>query len=120
MGWVGVWDKGYVGDVFMWNESALRAFEELKKKITTAPLLRLPNFEKEFELECDAFGTGIGAILMQNCQPVAYYSKVLGSRNLSKSAYEKELMALVLAIQHRRPYLLGRAFKVFSDQKSLK
>ena len=56
---------------------------------------------------------------MQNRRPIAYFSKALSPNNLSKSAYEKELMALVLAVQHWRPYLLGRSFKVYSDQRSL-
>lgn len=51
---------------------------------------------------------------------MAYFSKALGPRNLAKSAYEKELMAVDLAIQHWRPYLLGRKFVVSTDQKSLK
>jgi hypothetical protein len=55
-------------------------------------------------------------------ETVAYFSKALGVRNLAKSVYEKELMgmAVVLAIQHWRPYLLGRKFVVSTDQKSLK
>ncbi|MCI59206.1 (-)-germacrene d synthase-like, partial [Trifolium medium] len=57
---------------------------------------------------------------MQDKKPIAYFSKALGVRNLTKSVYEKELMAVVLAIQHWRPYLLGRKFTVSSDQKSLK
>jgi hypothetical protein len=57
---------------------------------------------------------------MQEKRPIAYFSKALGTRNLTKSAYEKELMAMVLAIQHWRPYLLGRKFVVSTDQKSLK
>lgn len=107
-------------DGFKWNEKAQAAFDTLKQRLTTAPVLALPDFSKEFVIECDASGTGIGAILMQDKKPVAYFSKALGIRNLSKSAYEKELMAVVLAIQHWRPYLLGRKFVVSTDQRSLK
>lgn len=84
-------------DNFKWSPSAQQAFEELKEKLTTAPVLSLPDFSKGFVIECDASGVGIGAILMQDKRPIAYYSKALGVRNLSKSAYEKELMAVVLA-----------------------
>ncbi|PNY17867.1 hypothetical protein L195_g014621, partial [Trifolium pratense] len=107
-------------DAFVWNEKALHAFETLKKCLTTAPVLALPNFGKEFVIESDASGSGIGAILMQDKKPIAYFSKALGVRNLAKSAYEKELMAVVLSIQHWRPYLIGRKFIVSTDQKSLK
>ncbi|WVZ22625.1 hypothetical protein V8G54_001169 [Vigna mungo] len=68
----------------------------------------------------DGFHWGIGAVLMQDRQPIAYFSKALAPTNVNKSAYEKELMALVLAVQHERPYLIGRSFKVYSDQKSLR
>jgi len=77
-------------DGFGWNDQAQKAFEELKNKITSAPVLTLPNFEQEFELECDASDLGIGAILMQSRKPVAYFSKALSSRNVTKSAYERE------------------------------
>ncbi|MCH80266.1 transposon Tf2-1 polyprotein [Trifolium medium] len=107
-------------DGFKWGVEAQGAFEELKKRLTSAPVLNLPDFSKEFLIECDASGGGLGAILMQDGKPIAYYSKALGVRNLTKSAYEKELMAVVLAIQHWRPYLLGRKFVVSTDQKSLK
>lgn len=107
-------------DAFQWGAAAQNAFETLKGKLTTAPVLALPDFEKEFLIECDASGCGLGAILMQDKKPIAYYSKALGPRNLAKSAYEKELMAVALAIQHWRPYLLGRKFLVSTDQKSLK
>ena len=93
---------------FIWGKQAQDAFEELKLKLTTSPVLALPDFSKGFVIECDAAGTGVGAILMQDKKPIAYFSKALGVRNLTKSAYEKELMAVVMAIQHWRPYLLGK------------
>jgi hypothetical protein len=107
-------------DNFKWGIEAQQAFDMLKKKLTTAPVLALPDFTQAFVIECDASGGGVGAILMQNKKPIAYFSKALGVKNLAKSAYEKELMAVVLSIQHWRPYLLGRKFTVSTDQKSLK
>lgn len=80
-------------DNFGWNEEAQKAFDTLKICLTTAPLLSLPNFDQDFVVECNASGQGIGAILLQNKRPVAYFSKALSGRNLSKSTYEKELMA---------------------------
>ncbi|KZV25320.1 peroxidase 64 [Dorcoceras hygrometricum] len=105
---------------FEWGAEANKAFEELKRRLTTAPVLRLPDFNSDFEIECDASGKGIGAVLTQGGRPLAYFSKALAAGALSKSTYEKELMALVLAVQHWRPYLLGRKFVVITDHKALK
>ncbi|KAL4590109.1 hypothetical protein LXL04_003029 [Taraxacum kok-saghyz] len=107
-------------DNFGWNPKAQEAFSTLKTCMTTAPVLALPDFSLPFEIECDASGKGLGAVLMQNRRPIAYYSRALSARTLAKSAYEKEIMALALSIQHWRPYLLGRSFTVFTDQKSLR
>jgi hypothetical protein len=59
-------------------------------------------------------------VLQQDRRPVAYFSRALSGRSLAKSAYERELMALVLAVQHWQPYLLGRKFIIRTDQQSLK
>ncbi|CAJ2637620.1 unnamed protein product [Trifolium pratense] len=107
-------------DNFKWSMLAKEAFEKLKVIMTTPPVLKLPNFAEPFEIECDAAGRGIGVVLMQGKQPIAYFSKALSDGNLAKSVYEKELMALVLAIQHWRHYLLGKAFVVYTDHRSLK
>ncbi|PNX91024.1 retrotransposon-related protein, partial [Trifolium pratense] len=95
---------------FKWNEAAAEAFQKLKVAVTTAPVLVLPNFKLPFEIECDASGRGVGAVLMQMRHPIAYFSKALASSKLYKSAYDKELMALVLAIQHWPHYLLAISF----------
>lgn len=107
-------------DNFGWNEKAQEAFEILKASLSRAPVLGMPNFDKEFVVECDASGVGLGAVLSQRGRPIAFYSKALADRALAKSTYERELMALVLAVQHWRHYLLGRKFLVVTDHKPLK
>ncbi|PNX95310.1 hypothetical protein L195_g018500 [Trifolium pratense] len=107
-------------DSFKWSSEEREAFQHMKSVMASPPVLALPNFDLPFEVECDAAGRGIGAVLMQNKQPIAYFSKALSAGNLAKSVYEKELMALVLCIQYWRHYLLGKQFTVFTDHKSLK
>lgn len=107
-------------DQFGWNEEATVAFEQLKQRMLQAPILIMPNFTRNFVVETDASGYGIGAVLSQEGHPIAYFSKVLGVWARLKSIYEKELMAIVLAILKWRHYLLGRKFIIRTDQQSLK
>ena len=62
---------------FKWGDEQERAFQLVKQRLTNASLLSLPNFAKMFEIECDTSGIGIGAILMQDGRPIAYFSEKL-------------------------------------------
>ena len=107
-------------DAFGWNEAAFAAFIALKQAMTKALVLSLPDFFKLFVIETDASNSGLGAVLIQEKHPVAFFSKALGTRASLKPIYEKELMAIVFAILKWRHYLLGSKFVVQTDQSSLK
>lgn len=83
---------------FTWTEEAEFAFIHLKEAMTTSPVLALPNFSQPFVVETDASSKGLGAVLMQNNRPIAFISKALSPRNQSLSIYEREFMAVLLAI----------------------
>ncbi|XP_026452082.1 uncharacterized protein LOC113352482 [Papaver somniferum] len=86
------------------------AFDTLKKAVTSTPVLVFPDFNMPFEVETDACDTGIGAVLMHKKQPIAYYNKGMGIIFLSISTYEKELLAIVMAVTKWGPYLMGNHF----------
>lgn len=107
-------------DAFQWKEEADESFQMLKNTMTSALVLAMPNFHIPFEIEVDASGKGLGAVLMQELHPIAFFSKIIGVRSQAKPIYEKELMAIVLAVQKWRPYLLGRHFVIWTDKRSMK
>ncbi|GJY50086.1 putative mitochondrial protein [Tanacetum coccineum] len=107
-------------DGFLWSEEALKAFNKLKQALLSTPILRLPDFSKTFVVECDASSDGVGAILSQDDHPVAYFSKGFSPSNRFKSAYDRELLALVLAVQKWNHYLLGHHFLIRTDHYTLK
>jgi hypothetical protein len=80
----------------------------------------LPDFTKNFEVECDASGIGIGGVLMQIGQPVAYFSENLGGAQLNYLVYDKELYALVRALETWQHYLWPKEFVIHSDHEALK
>ncbi|KAJ7957493.1 Ty3/gypsy retrotransposon protein [Quillaja saponaria] len=107
-------------NAFQWTPAANEAFSRLKEALTTVPVLRLPDFSQEFTVESDASSEGVGAILSQSGHPVAYFSKGLSFSNRLKSAYERKLLAVVLALQKWKHYLMGRHFLLKIDYYTLK
>ncbi|RDY08881.1 Retrovirus-related Pol polyprotein from transposon 17.6, partial [Mucuna pruriens] len=85
-----------------------------------APILALPHFSKAFELECDASGVGIGVVLLQKGHPIAYFSEKLKGSHLKYSTYDRELYALVRALQTWQHYILPKEFVIHSGHEALK
>ena len=102
-------------DGFFWSDEATEAFQALQQALTTAPVLQLPDFDRPFIIECDASGSGFSAILHQGTGPVAFFSCLIAPRHAKLAAYEPELIGLVQAVRHWRPYLWGREFVIRMD-----
>jgi hypothetical protein len=105
---------------FKWGSEQDRAFIEIKERLCGAPLLALPDFCKTFEIEFDASGIGIGAVLMQEKRPIAYFSEKLNGVALNYLTYDKELYALVRALETWQHYLWPKKFVIHTDHESLK
>ena len=88
--------------------------------MSNPPVLALPNFILPFTLETDASGIGLGAVLMQQGRPIAYFRKALGPKAQALSIYEKEALAILEALRKWRHYLLGNELVIKTDQKSRK
>ena len=83
---------------FIWTPTHQAAFDSLKQALISAPVLQMPDFSRAFTIEIDASDVGIGAVLTQQGHPIAYLSKALGPRARAMSTYEKECMAILLAV----------------------
>lgn len=105
---------------FQWGEAQHKTFELLKDKLTSAPLLALPDFGKTFEIECDSTGVGIGGVLTEEGKHIAYFSEKLSGPTLNYSVYDKELYALVQSLEMWQHYLWSKEFVIHSVHESLK
>ena len=108
----------------MWSESFQKSFEELKSHLTTASIVRAPNWQLPFEVMCDANDLAIGAVLgkREDGKPyVVYYaSKTLNEAQRNYTTTEKELLAVVYALDKFRAYLVGSDIVIFTDHSALK
>jgi hypothetical protein len=102
------------------GEKEQSSFDMLKSRLTKAPLLQYPDFNRPFIVTTDASGYAIGAILSQgklgSDKPIAYASRTLNGAEVNYATVEKELLAIVWACKHFRPCLLGRKFHIVTDK----
>jgi hypothetical protein len=94
---------------------ATEAFGVLKAAVASAPVLAMPDFAKMFVVECNASSHEFGAVLVQDGHPIAFFRRPVTPRHHALAAYERELIGLVHAIRHWRPYLWGQRFLVKTD-----
>jgi hypothetical protein len=107
-------------NTFEWTLSCETSFQELKKRLTTASVLTMPDMEKLFSIYCDASGQGLGCVLMQDVHVVAYASRQLRKHEEKYPTHDLELAAVVHALKIWRHYIIGKRCEVYSDHKSLK
>ena len=105
---------------FLWTEACEASFQELKKRLVTAPVLCLPDIQKDFQVYCDASRQGLGSVLMQDGKVVSYASRQLKNHEHNYPTHDLELASVVHALKVWRHYLMGKHCDVFTDHKSLK
>ncbi|WVZ63250.1 hypothetical protein U9M48_012895, partial [Paspalum notatum var. saurae] len=105
---------------FKWTADRQAAFDELKRRLTTAPVLTLPDQQKKFTVYCDASRDGLGCVLMQEGKVLAYGSRQLRKHEVNYPTHDLELAAVVYALKIWRHYLFGQRCEIYTDHKSLK
>ncbi|GJU82216.1 putative reverse transcriptase domain-containing protein [Tanacetum coccineum] len=104
---------------FVWGDKQEAAFQLLKQKLCSAPILALPEGNKDFIAYCDASKKGLGDVLMQREKVIAYASRQLKIHEKNYTTHDLELGAVVFALKIWRHYLYGTKCTVFTDHKSL-
>ena len=105
---------------FDWDDRCEEAFQELKRRLTSAPILIVPDRGQGYTVYCDASRAGLGCVLMQSGRVVAYGSRQLKNQERNYPTHDMELAAVIFALKIWRHYLYGKEFEVYSDHKSLK
>ncbi|CAA0811504.1 Uncharacterized mitochondrial protein AtMg00860, partial [Striga hermonthica] len=104
---------------FEWTDRCESSFQELKKRLTSAPVLTIPDPSRSFTIFSDASRQGLGCVLMQDGQVVAYASRQLKPHEQNYPTHDLELAAVVHALKIWRHYLYGCHCEIFTDHKSL-
>jgi ribonuclease HI len=105
---------------FNWTESCEKSFQELKRRLTTAPVLTLLDIQQDFVVYCDASRQGLGCFLMQDGKVVAYASRQLKPHEQNYPTHDLEFAAVVHALKISRHYLIGNKCEIYTDHKILK
>jgi ribonuclease HI len=108
------------GKEFKWTEECQESFDQLRSKLMAAPVLIMPDLQKNFDIYCDASRQGLGCVLMQEGHVIAYASRQLGKHELNYPTHDLELAAVVHALKIWRHYIMGTKCRIYTDHKSLK
>jgi hypothetical protein len=108
------------GKEFKWDEACQKCFDELKERLTTAPVLIMTNIHKGFDVYCDASHLGLGCVLMQEGKVIAYASRLLRKHEQNYPMHDLELVVVVHPMKIWKHSMIGNKCKIFTDHKSLK
>ncbi|KAK1605038.1 hypothetical protein QYE76_028711 [Lolium multiflorum] len=102
---------------FEWTNKCEESFQQLKLRLTSAPILIMPDITKPFDVYCDASKIGLGCVLMQEGKVISYLSRQLKQHEQNYPTHDLELAAVVLALKVWRHYLMGNRCEIYSDHK---
>ena len=102
-----------------WIVEANRAFELLEQKVAQQPVLAFPNFNKVFQIECDASNIEIGGVFSQEGRPISFLSEKLNEAKKKYSSYDFKIYALVQSLKKWRHYILSKEFIVYTYNQAL-
>jgi hypothetical protein len=108
------------GVKFSWNEKCEEAFHTLRAHLTTALVLAQLDTSRSFDVYCDASGTGLGCVLMQDNRVIAYASRALQTHKQNYPTHDLELAVIIHALKLWRHHLMGTKYNIYTDHKSLK
>ena len=105
---------------FIWDEKCEASFQELKTRLTTTPILAVPEIGKDYTVYCDASKEGLGCVLMQDRKVIAYGSRQLKPHEVNYPTHDLELAAVVFDLKGWRHFLYGARCELYTNHKSLK
>ena len=104
---------------FEWGSEQQKAFDEMKRLIAKETLLTFPNFNEEFHIYTDASDYQLGAVIMQNNKPLAFYSRKMDKAQRRYTTGEQELLSIVETLKEFKNILLGQKLIVHTDHMNI-